>query len=234
MVPLAPSASVFDPALIGGLQAAGFTDQQAEAIAHAVDAATAEAVTTLRDELSRWHAYLAVYLLVQIGIALLAILLVQAIREPAPRSLVLARGERAGFVSGEPGGVCVLLRVRRHAVRWDREAYPVVSMLRLQQSSFGIVCQNDRCQSLQFRRGGIYQDPNGGRSSVIHDSTLQDRAFTVGIAATSERHHAPKLDCGRQRSESECAYPPSRPMFGLPPSARCRAIRRDITHSHSA
>ena len=234
MMPHAPPASEFGPAPIQGLRAVGFTDQQAEAIADAVDAATTEAVTNLRDEFSRWHAYLAAYLLVQIGIALLAILLMQAVREPAPRCLASARGECAGVVSSRPDGVCVPLRVPRHAVRWDREGCSVVSILGLQQSQFGIVHQNNMRQSLQFRRGNIYQDSTGGRPAMIHDSTLQNRASTVVIAATSERHHAPKLDCGRQRFESECAYPPSRPLFGLPPSARYRAIRRDLTHSHAA
>jgi hypothetical protein len=56
----------------------GFTEAQARAIAESVDAAAGEAVEALRHELARWHAYLALYILMQIGVALLVILIVQA------------------------------------------------------------------------------------------------------------------------------------------------------------
>jgi hypothetical protein len=64
----------------------GFTEAQARAITESVDVAASEAVGALRHELARWHAYLALYILMQIGVALLVILIVQA-ASPSPRSL---------------------------------------------------------------------------------------------------------------------------------------------------
>ena len=66
-----------------GLTGAGFTEAQATAITRTVQATANDAVDTLRDELARWHVYLALYLLIQIGIVLLAILIVQAVHEPS-------------------------------------------------------------------------------------------------------------------------------------------------------
>ncbi|CAA2137609.1 hypothetical protein MBLL_00741 (plasmid) [Methylobacterium bullatum] len=59
------------------LTSSGFTEAQASAIADTVQASTNGAVETLREELVVWHAYLAFYILVQIGVVLLTILLIQ-------------------------------------------------------------------------------------------------------------------------------------------------------------
>ena len=75
--PLAPSNQT--------LRACGFTPAQATAVVELVHETTATAAEALRQELSKWHCYLAVYLLCQIGIVLLAILLIEAIRDPYPR-----------------------------------------------------------------------------------------------------------------------------------------------------
>lgn len=64
--------------------ASGFTPAQTAAIADLVHEATAAAVDALRHELGRWHCYLALYLLGQIGLVLLAILVLQALRDPPP------------------------------------------------------------------------------------------------------------------------------------------------------
>lgn len=75
----------------------GFTEAQARAIAESVDAAAGEAVEALKQELARWHAFLALYVLMQIAVALLAILIAQA-ASPSARSLADASGA-AGEVS---------------------------------------------------------------------------------------------------------------------------------------
>jgi hypothetical protein len=59
------------PAALAGLRAAGFTEPEAGAIGELVKSTTGQAVDTLRNEFVRWHAYLALYLLAQIGIVLL-------------------------------------------------------------------------------------------------------------------------------------------------------------------
>lgn len=64
--------------------ASGFTPAQTAAIAELVQEATAAAVDTLRHDLCWWHCYLALYLLGQIGLVLLAILVLQALRDPPP------------------------------------------------------------------------------------------------------------------------------------------------------
>ena len=61
------------------LTESGFSEAQASAITRTVQATANDAVEILRHEIARWHAYLALYLLIQIGIVLLAILLTQAI-----------------------------------------------------------------------------------------------------------------------------------------------------------
>ncbi|MCJ2075551.1 hypothetical protein MKK68_07765 [Methylobacterium sp. E-016] len=67
------------------LTASGFTPAQAVAIAVLVHEETAVAVEALEHELARWHVYLSLYMLVQIGIVPFAILLAQAVYEP-PRA----------------------------------------------------------------------------------------------------------------------------------------------------
>lgn len=67
------------------LTRSGFTEAQALAITQTVQATAHDLVEILRDDLARWHVYLALSLLIQIGIVLLAILLMQAIHEP-PRA----------------------------------------------------------------------------------------------------------------------------------------------------
>lgn len=64
------------------LTGSGFTEAQAAAIDRAVHASTHEAVEVLGAKLARWHAYLAMFLLIEIGIVVLAVLMVQAVREP--------------------------------------------------------------------------------------------------------------------------------------------------------
>ncbi|MCJ2143877.1 hypothetical protein [Methylobacterium sp. E-066] len=65
-------------ARIVDLTGSGCTEIQARAIAKSVDAAAGEAVEALRHELVRWHIYLAMYLLAEIGIVLLAALVMGA------------------------------------------------------------------------------------------------------------------------------------------------------------
>ncbi len=77
-----PSSAKPHPSLVNS----GLTDSQAEAIAGLVHQATGDAVDDLRHELARWHFYLAIFLLTQIGIVLLVILLLQAVREPVSPS----------------------------------------------------------------------------------------------------------------------------------------------------
>ena len=60
----------------------GFTEAQAGALTTAIDRSAARAVDDLRHDLERWHIALSLYLLIQIGIVLLATLLVQAVRDP--------------------------------------------------------------------------------------------------------------------------------------------------------
>lgn len=83
---VSPRTTEVPPSPIGdlGLMASGFTPAQAIAIAELVQEATAAAAEALRHELSRWHCYLAVYLLSQIGISLLAILMIQILHDPLP------------------------------------------------------------------------------------------------------------------------------------------------------
>ncbi len=80
----------------------GFTEAQARAIAESVDAAAGEAVEALKHELARWHAFLALSVLMQIAVVLLAILIAQA-ASPSARSLAEASDGRgvdaAGFRS---------------------------------------------------------------------------------------------------------------------------------------
>lgn len=79
------------------LTGAGFTPPQAAALNAAVHTTAGEAVEALGEQLRQWHIYLALYLLIQIGVVLLAILLLQAAREPAyPARAALA---------GHPGGL---------------------------------------------------------------------------------------------------------------------------------
>ncbi|WP_156635677.1 hypothetical protein [Methylobacterium sp. Leaf123] len=50
----------------------GFTEAQAGALTTAIDRSAARAVDDLRHDLERWHIALTLYLLIQIGIVLLA------------------------------------------------------------------------------------------------------------------------------------------------------------------
>ncbi|GJE52112.1 hypothetical protein GOFOIKOB_5180 [Methylobacterium tardum] len=86
------------------LTGAGFTTSQAAAIDAAVHATASEAVEALEGQLARWHAYLAGYLLIEIGIVLLAILIIQAVREPAYSSRPrLATRPEGPMVAVRPG-----------------------------------------------------------------------------------------------------------------------------------
>lgn len=77
-----PSSAIPHPSLVNS----GLTNSQAEAIAGLVQQATGDAVDALRHEVARWHFYLAIFLLTQIGIVLLVILMLQAVREPVSPS----------------------------------------------------------------------------------------------------------------------------------------------------
>jgi len=59
------------------LQAAGLSEPQAQAITELAQATTDEAADRLRAEFARWHAYLALYVVSQLAIVVLAVLLVQ-------------------------------------------------------------------------------------------------------------------------------------------------------------
>ena len=86
------------------LVGAGFTTSQAAAIYAAVHATASEAVEALEGQLARWHAYLAGYLLIEIGIVLLAVLITQAVREPAyPSRAGLATSLGSPTVPVRPG-----------------------------------------------------------------------------------------------------------------------------------
>ncbi|MCJ2128013.1 hypothetical protein [Methylobacterium sp. E-045] len=64
------------------LQATGLSDAQAIAIAQTIQVAANEAIETLGQELARWHVYLALYLLAQMGVVFIAILIMQNRDEP--------------------------------------------------------------------------------------------------------------------------------------------------------
>lgn len=65
----------------------GFTEAQAGALTTAIDHSATRAVDDLRHDLERWHIALSLYLLIQIGIVLLAFLMVQAVRDPVRAGL---------------------------------------------------------------------------------------------------------------------------------------------------
>lgn len=77
------------------LLASGLTEKQAGAIVETSNEIAAGRIEEVRYELARWHAYLALYLLIQTGIVLLVLLLVQATRE-IPRTALALNSE------GEP------------------------------------------------------------------------------------------------------------------------------------
>lgn len=62
----------------------GFTPAQADAISDTARRTAAFVVDELRQDMLSWHCHLALYVLAQIGVALLAILLAQAAFEPVP------------------------------------------------------------------------------------------------------------------------------------------------------
>lgn len=66
------------PSLIAHLRAGGFTEGQAIAIEAAIQSTIADDIQGLRDDLLRWHLYIALYLLAQVAIALLAALMMHA------------------------------------------------------------------------------------------------------------------------------------------------------------
>lgn len=91
----------------------GFTEAQAGALTTAIDRSATRAVDDLRHDLERWHIALSLYLLIQIGIVLLAFLMVQAVRDPV----------RAGLAASEarmwhaPAGDRAVSMDRRQARR---------------------------------------------------------------------------------------------------------------------
>lgn len=64
------------------LRRSGFTEAQAMALAQVVEASASGAVDRLGRDLARWHIHLALYLLIQLGIVLLGVLMIQATRDP--------------------------------------------------------------------------------------------------------------------------------------------------------
>lgn len=76
----------------------GFTEAQAGALTTAIDRSAARAVDNLRHDLERWHIALTLYLLIQIGIVLLAFLMVQAMREPGCRALTSVSAHRTDLI----------------------------------------------------------------------------------------------------------------------------------------
>ncbi len=74
------------------LTGSGFTKAQAAAIDASVRMAAEEAVSTLEGTLARWHAYLALYLLIQIGIVVLTILMVQVMKDPGSLPIAWTSG----------------------------------------------------------------------------------------------------------------------------------------------
>lgn len=79
--------------------ASSFTAAQVADITELVHEATAAAVNALRHELGRWHCYLALYLLAQIGIVLLAALLMT---DPTPSRPMARNVEPAREISSAP------------------------------------------------------------------------------------------------------------------------------------
>ncbi|SEO46403.1 hypothetical protein SAMN02799625_03218 [Methylobacterium sp. UNC300MFChir4.1] len=73
---------------VARLTSSGFTEVQARTLAEIVHTAAEETVEGLKHEVARWHGYLALYVMMQIAVVLLAILLLQALSEPV-------RGSRA-------------------------------------------------------------------------------------------------------------------------------------------
>lgn len=79
---------------------AGFTARQADAIACHVESATATAVDGIRADIQRGHVYIGLYLLVLLGIILLAILMLETTllnfaHMPPRASMAMNRIERA-------------------------------------------------------------------------------------------------------------------------------------------
>lgn len=81
MAPLASADGRTSPVSHTDLRAAGFTEAQALAIAMLTHATANEAMDLLRIEFARWHAYLALYVVSQVAIVVLALLLAQPKRE---------------------------------------------------------------------------------------------------------------------------------------------------------
>lgn len=80
------------------LTQSGFTPTQAKALATAIERSAAGAVDDLRHDLQSWHIHLALYLLIELGIVLLVMLLVQAIREPGYRFLTSVPAHRTDLI----------------------------------------------------------------------------------------------------------------------------------------
>jgi hypothetical protein len=76
--------TAYDPAV--DLLSTDFNDAQARAIVKVTHESVERAAADLRSEFARWHAYLAIYLLAQIGIALLALVLVVPLDGGSPIS----------------------------------------------------------------------------------------------------------------------------------------------------
>lgn len=197
MIAMAPHRSARDAlrvAQTARLTGCGFTGDQAKAIAGIVHAMTEEAVEALQRELMRWHAYLALYLLGQIGIVLAAVLLIQGGRQPRPRPIA---GEgRSGFSATVMFGEDLRASSSPSAEGSSCERATVQQGMCLQ--SFGALSgMASALTSLQSREAVIHQDSTCNEFGRLCDSTLRLGSYRYSIAATTGRHHTPKLDCDR-------------------------------------
>ena len=107
MAPLAHANAPFPST--AGLVRSGLTEDQAKAVSEMVHKTTVESVEVLKCELVRWHTYLALYMLIQIGIVLLVALMTQALRAPLPYPKAVLSGDPscsravyANYKSGAP------------------------------------------------------------------------------------------------------------------------------------
>lgn len=201
---------------IHDLRAVGFTEGQAAAIKAAVEATTGDAVDAVRDDLMRWHLYIALYLLAQVSVALLACLMLQNLRD-RPNLLSVSYGDASAQATRVWDDVSLLLTY--HWPSADRASLRREEGLQYNLETFAPASRTDHEISVspETRRGAVYQDSTGGWRAIDSDSTPVDHAHTSESAATSERHHAPRLVCRRQRLESECVL--------IRPLERCLSFR---------
>lgn len=217
MTSLSSSAAESSAPSVLDLRAVGFTEGQATAIRAAIKATTTDAIDAVRDDLMRWHLYIALYLLVQIGIALLASLMLQNIQDRFNAFHVSCNDVGARTLRARDDDISLLSSYPRPSV--DRATLNRKGRLELGFEGLASSSGSDQevAESLETQRGTVYQDSMGFFRAIDSDSTLNSHAHTSESAATSERHHAPRLVCRRQRPESECVL--------IRPLERCLTFR---------